>query len=364
MGPAGGENDDPFAGWSLDDEFVRRAQRREATAEERLERLRRIDAEYRRLIDQRRAQVAADEATAAVRPRPGRGSRVLGVLFVVAVGVGVAWAVTSDGPGGAPAPAAGREPTGPAAERAEPDDGDNGDPGDVVGEQLGGTGAPDGAPVGTEASDVPLGAPAPLAATSDAYRFVKMRPDGEGPVAYDPCRQIHVAVNPRTAPSGGDALLTEALAEVGRATGLQFVVDGQTTAVPATTGPGGPGIDGGWDPVLVAWTDPAEAPALQGDVAGTGGSSWVELPSGAAVFVTGQVALDGPQLAEMLQLPNGRATVRAVIQHELAHVVGLDHVEDPAQLMHAVGQPDVVSFAPGDLTGLAELGRGECFPDL
>jgi hypothetical protein len=56
--------------------------------------------------------------------------------------------------------------------------------------------------------------------------------------------------------------------------------------------------------------------------------------------------------------------VTAVIRHELAHVVGLDHVDDENELMHPVGHPDAVTFGPGDLTGLAELGRGQWFPEI
>jgi hypothetical protein len=42
--------------------------------------------------------------------------------------------------------------------------------------------------------------------------------------------------------------------------------------------------------------------------------------------------------------------------------VGLDHVDDPAQLMYpTTGMP---TFQAGDLTGLAELGRGDCAPGV
>lgn len=49
--------------------------------------------------------------------------------------------------------------------------------------------------------------------------------------------------------------------------------------------------------------------------------------------------------------------------HELAHVLGLDHVDDPTQLMHEenTGQFD---FGDGDLAGLALLGTGACVPRL
>jgi len=81
------------------------------------------------------------------------------------------------------------------------------------------------------------------------------------------------------------------------------------------------------------------------------------------VYVSGSVQLDGPQLADVLRHPGGRDEVRAIIQHELAHLLGLDHVDDVTQLMWPEGSA-VVDFAAGDLSGLDRLGRGRCFPEL
>ena len=74
------------------------------------------------------------------------------------------------------------------------------------------------------------------------------------------------------------------------------------------------------------------------------------------------MVLDGPELAELaIHGPHGADDVPSILLHELAHLVGLGHVEDPNQLMF----PDAgnaVELGPGDLGGLAELGRGRCFP--
>ena len=53
----------------------------------------------------------------------------------------------------------------------------------------------------------------------------------------------------------------------------------------------------------------------------------------------------------------------AVIQHELDHLLGLNHVEDPSQLMYK-NAIDTSAYGVGDLPGLAHLGAGDCIPDL
>ena len=51
--------------------------------------------------------------------------------------------------------------------------------------------------------------------------------------------------------------------------------------------------------------------------------------------------------------------MRAIVQHELGHVLGLDHVDDPGELMYdtSSGRTD---FGPGDLEGLARLAGVPC----
>ena len=44
-------------------------------------------------------------------------------------------------------------------------------------------------------------------------------------------------------------------------------------------------------------------------------------------------------------------------------LLGLDHVDDPTQLMHAENS-GLTGFAAGDLAGLALLGSGPCVPEL
>ncbi|WP_246084674.1 peptidase [Pseudarthrobacter phenanthrenivorans] len=217
-------------------------------------------------------------------------------------------------------------------------------------------------PPGFEAASSPLGVPP---ATTGSTAFVLQEsPDPDQPfVAYDPCRPIHYVVRPDLAPPGTDQLIQQSVAAVSAATGLQFVYDGLTSEAPSKDREAYQPDRYGkkWAPVLIAWSTPEEAPDLAGRVAGTGGSSSIQVRGEPYVYITGQVQLDAPALTETLAFPDGPALVRAIMMHELAHVVGLDHVNDPAQLMYEEnsGQLD---FAAGDRAGLALLGTGKCVP--
>lgn len=217
---------------------------------------------------------------------------------------------------------------------------------------------------GFEAADEPLGIPVAPPAGGGTHAFVALQPGSDRPVAYDPCRPIHYVVDPDGAPVGSQALLREAFARVTEVTGLQFVDDGATDEPSSEERENyQPDRYGDrWAPVLVTWETAEDNPDLV-TAAGMAGSSWLSYPGEPSVYVTGSVVLDSEDFEEMLAWPGGWAAARAVVLHEIGHLVGLDHVADPGQLMYPEAGA-VLDFAPGDLTGLAELGRGECVPGL
>jgi len=118
-----------------------------------------------------------------------------------------------------------------------------------------------------------------------------------------------------------------------------------------------------WAPVLITWSTAAESPELAGDVAGVAGSAAVTR-AGRSVYVTGSVTLDGEDIGALAAVPATQPTARGIVTHELAHLVGLDHVDDPTQLMYPSTQLHVTDLAAGDLTGLAALGTGGCAPHV
>ena len=221
-------------------------------------------------------------------------------------------------------------------------------------------------PAGYEESATPLGTPPPETVSAlGNHAFAAMQPDGSGPVAWSPCRPIHYVVRPDGAPANGNQLIATAVARISAATGLVFVDDGATEEAPSSERAAyEPDLYGKrWAPVLVAWSTPEETPVLTGDTIGIGGSAPVTR-MGRSVYVTGSVTLDGPGIAELLATPNGVNNAYGVITHEFGHVVGLDHVDDPSQLMNPRASGAVTTLQQGDLAGLAELGAGACAPHI
>lgn len=184
--------------------------------------------------------------------------------------------------------------------------------------------------------------------------------DGAEPVAWSPCRPVHVVVDPTGAPPTLHADVQVALGEVAAATGLVFADDG-LTAEPASVDRESfqPSRYGDrWAPVLVAFADEAAVPALAGTLGIAQVQPVTDRWAGREFLVSGTVYLH----TDLLAPGRAPADYQAVLRHELAHVVGLDHVDDPTQLMYPVA--GVTTFQAGDLTGLAALGDGACAPGV
>jgi Matrixin len=151
---------------------------------------------------------------------------------------------------------------------------------------------------------------------------------------------------------------------VSGATGLRLVMAGSTTEPPdydRTQRELRNGLPGaGRAPVLVAWTTPTDIPPLKGSIIGRGGPV-IQLgsPLDQEKYIGGTIYLDGPQIASLLRRPDGHARARAVVMHELSHLVGLAHLDNTAQIMHPT-RSTVTEFGKGDLEGLRLLSGGGC----
>jgi hypothetical protein len=219
--------------------------------------------------------------------------------------------------------------------------------------------SPDGLAVTGIAPEAAREAPADTAV--DGYRVWARNDDGS-PVRWDPCQPIRWVLNPGGAPPGTEVDMVRGVAEVTTATGVRFQYLGTTGERPSRErAPYQPGrYDGdGWAPVLIAWAAPGET-----DVPLSETDRGVSIPVAVGdrdgdAFVTGQIVFN-PDRPLMSGFKDRRTSWGATILHELGHTVGLDHVDDPSQLMYTYPGTGPARFADGDRRGLAELGQGGC----
>lgn len=193
-----------------------------------------------------------------------------------------------------------------------------------------------------------------------SFTFVKTQDGGsDRPVAWDPCQPIEYLVNDALEPRRARGLIDEGLAEITAASGLRFRHLGSTERQPwKEQQPLRPRHE----PVVISWATPKTMPELSGPPAGAAVSRWDRNEAAQELhYVTGQVVLDAGYFRRLLQAPEGRTRARAIVLHELGHLVGLSHVDDPGELMHRedVGR---LELGPGDREGLAALGTGTCYP--
>jgi hypothetical protein len=116
-----------------------------------------------------------------------------------------------------------------------------------------------------------------------------------------------------------------------------------------------------WAPLLVTWADPAST-----DVGIGGGTKGIALTTAVPGehgphILSGQVVLDAAQRLSSGFGPG--STEGEVLLHELAHAVGLGHVDDPTQVMYYRTTNSESQFGAGDRAGLQALGTASgCLP--
>jgi hypothetical protein len=198
------------------------------------------------------------------------------------------------------------------------------------------------------------------ASTTGPYAFITV--DGDTPVRHDPCRPIEWVLSTADLPAFAQVEVEAAVADISTRTGLKFVFVGMTDEQAS--------FDRalfqeerygeGYAPVIIGWSDATRTPDLDGNVSGIGGSTALPGAYGTQRYLrSGVVILDVEDLESYLASSGGALQVRAIIMHELAHVLGLAHVEDPSQLMFATNDRQN-TWGDGDLAGLAIAGAGPC----
>jgi hypothetical protein len=180
----------------------------------------------------------------------------------------------------------------------------------------------------------------------------------DGSVArWDPCTSIHYVVNADHGGPGAADDVSTAVSLLARASGLRFVYDGPSSAVPQLSyGEGA--APGGAPPLLVSWAAPGQSDLLHGgSQAGEGGwRSWgsstrpTRIVTGYALLVSGDSIAPGFG-------PADKTTRGRVLLHELGHAVGLNHTTDPDQVMYPSSDGRATSgYGGGDQAGLTQVG--------
>jgi hypothetical protein len=205
---------------------------------------------------------------------------------------------------------------------------------------------------------------APVAAVVDgSFAFIGLDARTGAPVRFDPCTPIAYVVNPDGAPPGVLDDVHEAVLRTQAAAGIMFVFEGFTDEAPTQNrSPYQPDRYGDrWAPVLVGWASPDAIAATHGSaVVGWAYHVVARNARQQDVAVSGVVALSRHAPTLRPGFGSGRRWGNVML-HELGHLLGLDHVDDPAQVMYPDANVGRGTWGPGDLAGLAALGyQGGC----
>lgn len=201
----------------------------------------------------------------------------------------------------------------------------------------------------------PISRPAAISPSGDASQYGFIFTDQSGrPAQWDSCGSVTYLIGTSGMPTGLLPDVHEAMARLSRATGLNFTYGGESSlqaTVDSSTLPD--------STILIAWSDPGQVPELAGSALALAGGYPVPAQQGRLRMSTGVVILDR---TEAIAPGFGMGvTYGQVLLHELGHVMNLDHVLEPLQLMYPYLTPtSPTDFQAGDLAGLAQARSPGC----
>ncbi len=187
--------------------------------------------------------------------------------------------------------------------------------------------------------------------SSPSYEFLQAS-DGL-PKRQNTCAPLTYVINPRWFSEAGLEDLQNAIQIAEQATGIDFRFEGFTDEPPSFPRPSVDTIRYGNrpSPVLFAAATGDHAIEYNGNVVGFAGPA----VSG-NTYAGGQVTVrrDVASIYETGYGPG--STLGKIALHEIAHMLGLNHVSDPNQLMYPNVQQVPMQYAAGDLQGLSYVG--------
>jgi hypothetical protein len=205
-----------------------------------------------------------------------------------------------------------------------------------------------GSPPSADPNYTPNGSGSPPSTGSHGflYRF------GDGTYArWNPCRALTYRVNYVGAPGFARAEVDAAVARVEAATGIDLVDMGDLGGTTGNNGTAPSGVD-----AVIAFVSAAENPNI-GSAAGLGGGGYMPAWNGYDARVVSGFVLINESLSYSQGL--GPSGLQGLLLHELGHMMGLDHVQDLAEVMYPVMHNVPNGYGPGDREGLWYLGAAQ-----
>ena len=216
--------------------------------------------------------------------------------------------------------------------------------------------------------------PAPAASAATVSYSVGRVTLGNGTTIvqrWNPCQHITYKVNLASVPARSrTTILAEtqmAIRVLAAKTGLVYTYRGLTAEVPRVGSSARQSAE-----LIIAYTTPAKTNySLAGSTAAQGGTSSASWSSSvwsssngttttyASAIIRGFVVVDTPDLMRMFKPGFGTGARRGnLLLHELAHTLGLKHVNNTHLLMNpAISAATPSGFAASELAGLTAVGR-------
>ncbi len=189
-------------------------------------------------------------------------------------------------------------------------------------------------------------------------------------VRWAPCmryggKRHHNVIEYSVNPAGHHSrirLAKRAVRKLHRATGLSFDYAGRTSYIPHKISDvlqGAEQLRTTGSQLVIAWaylgTGKHASNLLTGTEQGVGTIRWASSPTSGLRINAGAVVMKrGVHLRHGFQ---AGGSVGTLLLHELGHAVGLQHTDDPTQIMHAfLGADSPAGYAVGDRGGLSRVG--------